>query len=253
MDRQVPASGRRMTLRSIGIGGLICIGAFLLGMLVFNFVLMPLLVHQRNTVLVPDLRGMSEKQARQFTERISLRLRISREINSGAVPKGYVISQTPRPNDSIKEGRTVSVVLSLGPKMRRVPDLKGLSLRQSRILLTRHNLRVGRVSKVLRVSDIQETVLSSFPPPGRELTEGGAVDLLVAVGGKKARYIVPNLAGQDLLFIKEKLQNMGFRVGGIRYEHRPGTYPNTVIGQRPPPGTLIREGDSIELVAAGSD
>jgi beta-lactam-binding protein with PASTA domain len=64
---------------------------------------------------------------------------------------------------------------------------------------------------------------------------------------------VPDLVGQDLLFIKEKLQDIGFRISGIRYEYRPDTYPNTIIGQSPAPGTLIREGDSIELVAAGSD
>ena len=242
-----------MKVRSLGFGVIVAITAFILGVVGFNFVVMPMLVHQRDTVLVPDLRGMSEKQARKFSERVSLNFQVNRGTNNPAVPAGYVISQTPRPNDSIKEGRTVSVVISLGPNRKPVPDLDGLSLRQSRILLTRNGLRVGRVSRVRRVSDVQETVIASMPEPGRELPEGGAVDLLVAVGGDRDRYLVPNLIGQDLLFIKEKLQNMGFRVSGIRYEHRPGIYPNTVIGQKPLAGTLIREGDSIELVAAGTD
>jgi serine/threonine-protein kinase len=242
-----------MTIRSLGIGIAATAIAFILGVVGFNFVVMPMLVHQRSAVLVPDLRGMSEKQARKFTERVSLHFQVARETNNSVVPAGYVISQTPRQGESIKEGRTVSVVLSLGPNRRQVPELNGLSLRQSRILLTRNGLRIGRVSRVRRVSDIQETVISSKPGPGRELPEGGAVDLLVAVGGDKDRYLVPDLIGQDLLFIREKLQNMGFRVSGVRYEHRPGIYPNTVIGQKPAPGTLIREGDSIELVAAGTD
>ncbi|MFH1755779.1 MAG: PASTA domain-containing protein [Candidatus Latescibacterota bacterium] len=242
-----------MTLRTFGIGLVVCIGAFLLGVLVFNFVFMPLLVHQRNMVLVPELSGMSSTQAEKFTERLSLRFHVDREINSGEVPPGYVISQTPRAGDSIKEGRTVSVVLSVGPKKVAVPDLKGLSLRQSRIVLTRHNLRVGRVSKVLIESDVKETVIASFPSIARELNEGAAVDLVIGAGGRKARYLVPDLIGQDLLFVKDKLLNHGFRVGGIRYEHRPDTYPNTIIGQSPAAGTQIREGDSIELVAAGTN
>ena len=242
-----------MKVRSLAFGIFAAVLAFSLGVVGFNSLIMPMLVHQRSAVLVPDLRGMSEKQAREFSERVSLNFQVSREVNNPAVPAGYVISQNPRPNESIKEGRTVSVVISLGPTRKQVPDLVGLSLRQSRILLTRYGLRVGRVSRVRRVSDIQETVITSMPGPGRELSEGGAVDLLVAVGGDKNRYLVPDLAGQDLLFIREKLQNMGFRVSGVRYEHRPGIYPNTVIGQRPLPGTLIREGDSIELVAAGTE
>jgi len=242
-----------VNLRTFGIGTLVCLGAFLLGVLVFNFVLMPLLVHQRNMVLVPELTGMSLKQAEKFTERIALRFNVEREVNSSEVPAGYVISQSPRAGDSIKEGRTVTVVLSLGPKKRVVPDLKGLTLRQSRTLLTRDGLRAGRISKVLLESEVKETVIASYPPMGRELDEGTAVDLVIGTGGKKRKYLVPDLVGQDLLFIKEKLQNMGFRVSGIRYEYRPDTYPNTIIGQSPAPGTLIREGDSIELVAAGSD
>ncbi len=242
-----------MTIRSFGYGVLASAAAFLLGLVVFNFAIMPLLVHQRNTVLVPDLRGMSKKQARKYTERLSLKFQVSYENHSAEVPAGFVISQTPRANDSMKEGRTVSVVLSLGPRKKIVPDLKGLSMRQSRILLTRQGLRIGRVSKVLRESEAQETVIATVPDPGMELTEGGAVDLLVAVGGKKQQFLVPNLIGQDLLFIKEKLQNLGFRVGSVKYEHRPGTYPNTIIGQKPLPGALIREGDSIELVAAGTN
>lgn len=242
-----------MTFRTYGIGLLVCAGAFLLGVLVFNFIFMPLLVHQRNMVLVPDLTGMSHKQAEKFTERIALKFNIDREMNSSEVPAGYVISQTPRAGDAIKEGRTVSVVLSLGPKKRAVPDLKGLTLRQSRIVLTRNGLRVGRISKVLLESDVNETVIASFPPAARELNEGSAVDLVIGAGGKKPSYLVPNLVGQDLLFVKEKLQNIGFRVSGVRYEYRPDTYPNTIIGQSPAAGTLIRKGDSIELVAAGSD
>jgi serine/threonine-protein kinase len=242
-----------VTLRSYGIGLLVCAGAFLLGVLVFNFIIMPMLVHQRNMVLVPDLAGMSQKQAEKFIERLALKFNKDRETHSSEVPAGYVISQTPRSGDSIKEGRTVSVVLSLGPKKQVVPDMKGLSLRQSRILLTRNGLRVGRVSKVLLESDVKETVIASFPATARELNEGSAVDLVIGSGGKKPKYLVPDLIGQDLLFIKEKLQNIGFRVSGVSYEHRPDTYPNTIIGQSPSPGTLIREGDSIELVAAGSN
>jgi beta-lactam-binding protein with PASTA domain len=242
-----------MKVRSLAFSIIAVVFAFSLGVVGFNFIVMPMLIHQHSTVLVPDLRGMSEKQARKFIERLSLNFQVDRETNNPTVPAGYVIAQSPRPNEAIKEGRTVSVVISLGPNRKQVPDLVGLSLRQSQILLTRNGLRVGRVVRVRRISDIQETILASVPGQGRELSEGSAVDLLVAVGGDKNRYLVPDLTGQDLLFIKEKLQNMGFRVSGVRYEHHPGTYPNTIIGQKPLPGMLIREGDSIELVAAGAD
>jgi len=242
-----------MNVRAAGITLISLAAIFVVGVLLFNFVIMPMLIHQRGTVIVPDLRNISETQAARTLERLALNLRVERAENHAMIPEGHVISQSPRPNENIKEGRTVEVVLSLGARTQRVPELKGLSLRQSRIMLNRHNLRIGRVARVNAVGEARETVLATTPPVGEEVVEGNAVDVVVAVGGHKERYVMPDLRGQDLLFIREKLRDMGFRVSGVRYESHKGVFPNTIVDQSPKPGTLIREGDSIELVAASSD
>jgi hypothetical protein len=106
---------------------------------------------------------------------------------------------------------------------------------------------------VLRESGSKETVLACSPGTGREVAEGAEVDLLVGVGGRPKRFLMPNLEGQDLLFIREKLEGRGFRIRNVRYETRADVYPNTIIDQDPKPGLMIREGDSIELVAAGTE
>jgi beta-lactam-binding protein with PASTA domain len=242
-----------MKLRSLGITLLVTLGVFVLGALLMNFVVMPLVIHKHHAVIVPDVSGMSEQQARRFLERVSLHLDVERSDYDVEVPEGYVVSQRPRPNDTIKQGRDVEVVMSLGPRTQRVPDLKGLSLRQGRLLLARQKLRTGRVARILQAVETRETVLACSPPAGKEVTEEEAVDLLVSAGGRPKRYIMPDLSGQDLLFIKEKLENSGFRISAVRYSAREDVYPNTILGQTPEPGSMIREGDSIELVAAGSE
>ena len=63
---------------------------------------------------------------------------------------------------------------------------------------------------------------------------------------------MPDLSAQDLFFVREKLERLGFRVGSVRYEDREGVYPNTIVDQKPKAGERIREGESIELVAASS-
>ena len=241
-----------MNVRTVGITLVSFAAIFVVGILIFNFVLMPMLIHQRGSVIVPDVRNLSEAQANKAVERLGLNLRAERAEHNHMIPDGFVISQSPRANENIKEGRTVEVVLSLGARTERVPELKGLSLRQGRILLARHNLRLGRVARVLAGGESRETVLASTPPVGVELVEGDAVHVVIAVGGQKQRFVMPDLTGQDLLFIREKLRDMGFRISGVRYETRQGSFPNTIIGQSPKSGTLIKEGDSIELVAASS-
>jgi len=242
-----------MNLRSTGLTVLITIGVFVVGALLMNFVIMPLLIHQNNSVIVPDVRGMSEKDANRSLEKVALNVRIDRRQHEADVPEGYVVAQRPRPNDTVKQGRTISLTMSLGAKTQRVPELKDLSLRQGRLMLDRQKLQTGRVARVRHEGESRETVLSCSPAPGEQVEEGAEINLLVGVGGRPKRFMMPDLGGQDLLFIKEKLQRRGFRVSNIRYERRRDVYPNTIIDQAPAPGVMIREGDSIELVAAGTE
>jgi beta-lactam-binding protein with PASTA domain len=180
-------------------------------------------------------------------------MNVERRDHHSDVPEGYVVSQRPRPNDTVKEGRTVGVVVSLGALTLTVPDIKGQSLRQGELTLSGQRLRAGRVARVLDDSSARERVIACSPPPGAVVGEGAEVDILLGIGGRPHRYLMPDLSGQDLLFVREALEKRGFRISGVRYETRKGAYPNTIVDQSPKPGAMIRDGDSIELVAAGSD
>ncbi len=242
-----------MRLRPMLIFFAAAAGVFALGVVLFNYLLMPLFIHQYGTVVVPELVGMSEKQAERFLNDHSLVMKIQRREFSNEDPDGYVISQSPRPGDTVKEGRTINIIVSLGTRTQSVPEMAGLSLRQGRILLKRKHLRLGRVAKRILEGNEREEIISSTPGAGREVAEGGRVDVLISVGGKKRRFLMPELTGQDLLFVREKLEKMGFRMAGVRYEFRSGVYPNTIIDQIPKAGAQIGAGDSIELVAATTD
>jgi serine/threonine-protein kinase len=242
-----------MKLKSFGITLLMTAGVFVLGATLMNFVIMPLFIHQRGTVIVPDVRQMSEQQAVKTLTRASLNGQVERRENHPDVPEGFVISQRPRPDDAVKEGRTVGLVVSMGARSLTVPDIKGQSLRQGELTLGSQKLRRGRVARVLEESENRERVIATTPSPGSGVAEGAEVDVLIGVGGQPPRYLMPDLRGQDLLFVKESLEKAGFRVSGVRYESKKDVYPNTIVDQSPKAGEMIRAGDSIELVAAGSD
>ena len=225
---------------------------FAAGVLAFNFVIMPMLVHQSGAVIVPDLSNNSETQATQALSRLGLKLRVARSEHSSRVPQGFVISQTPRANENLKPGRTVAVVTSLGPEMHRVPDLKGMSLRQGRSMLEQAGLTLGRVARVARVDTERERIVAMSPPVGDEVFDGEQVEVVLAVTAGGRTFMMPDLSGQDLLIVREKIERLGFRVGSVRYEAREGVFPNTIVDQRPLAGARIKEGESIELVASSS-
>ncbi|HEX5132741.1 MAG TPA: PASTA domain-containing protein [Candidatus Krumholzibacteria bacterium] len=231
---------------------LVLVVLFVTGILVFNFVVMPMLVHQSGAVIVPDLRNTSEAQATQALARLGLKLRVDRSEYHAQVPGGFVIAQNPRANDNLKPGRTVSVVTSLGPQMHRVPDVKGMSLRQGRSALEQAGLSLGRVARVTREGIDREMIVATSPPVGDEVTGGDLVEVVLATAGPGRAYMMPDLSGEDLLFVRDKLERLGYRVASVRYEAREGVFPNTIIDQRPRPGARIREGESVELVASSS-
>ncbi len=242
-----PVNVRAVFIRLLVFGGL-----FVVGVLVFNFIVMPMLVHQSGAVIVPDLRNSSEVQAGQTLARLGLVLKVDRSEHDPQVPTGYIVSQTPRANENLKPGRTVVVITSLGPRTHQVPEVKGMTLRQSRSVLEHAGLVVGRVVKVARAGATREEVLATCPPVGEDVREGEPVDVALSVVGAAASYLMPDFTAQDLFFARERLERSGFRVGSVRYEAREGVFPNTVIDQRPRPGARIREGESIELVASSS-
>jgi len=173
-------------------------------------------------------------------------------VYDAQVPAGFILAQNPEANENLKPGRSVVVVVSLGTRVRMVPDVRGMTLRQARNHLQTDGLDVGRTARVLHAGDAREHVLATSPPVGDELHEGESVDLVVSAPGGATVYLMPDLTAQDLFFVREKLERRGFRVASVRYEDREGVYPNTIIDQRPRSGERIREGESIELVASSS-
>lgn len=239
---------RRAIKRILLLGGL-----FAVGILAFNFIVMPMLVHQRGAIIVPDLRNVSEKQATDTLTRLGLKVKVGRSEYDPQVPKGFVVSQQPRSAESLKEGRTVVLVTSLGPRTEHVPDVTKQTLRQARGVIEHAGLVVGRISRVKRAGEERDAVIATNPPAGEELREGEVVDLVVAVAGGGPTFLMPDLTKQDLFFVRERLARLGFRVASVRYEAQEGVFPNTIVGQRPLPGARIREGESVELVASSSN
>ena len=115
------------------------------------------------------------------TEGRCLRMLVGEEIFDQEQPPGFVLEQSPAPLTPVRTGRPVRLVVSKGEALARVPDLTGLSLRQSELMIQREGLTIGRVS---RSYDLRGPlgVVSQRPHPGAELSRGAAVALLLREG-----------------------------------------------------------------------
>jgi beta-lactam-binding protein with PASTA domain len=225
-------------------------GAFFVGILIFNYVILPGLAGKGDTVIVPGLEGMSIKQASDVCRKEHLEFTVSGRRNSDELPEGYVLSQDPRQGEKLKRGRTMKVVLSAGRRMEIVPSFAGKTLRETEMLIESSGLTKGRTVRMYVPGDAPPAVLATSPSTGAKVPRGSTVDMLVAMHGEQKAYLMPDLVGRDFPFVKDKLERLGFNVVHVAGRRGQGRFPNAILSQTPAAGARIKEGDTIELVVS---
>ncbi len=90
--------------------------------------------------VVPNLVGMSWEEASVAVKNAKLYIYKSSSQYSETVPKGCIISQDLSAGTEVKSGGTVGVVVSLGIKKTRVPDVQYKSQSEAGSLLSKANL-----------------------------------------------------------------------------------------------------------------
>lgn len=242
---------RKSPLRRKVIGVVIVVGfaiaAFGTGMFVFNYLLMPGLIHSGTEVRVPDLRNLSLEQAESVAAQEGLQLSRAGERFDSEVPRGFVISQDPQPGSPVRRQKTVQVVSSLGEEFSSVPALFGESRRSAEQLLQSSGLAVGRITRAPSGAAGEGLVLGTDPPAESVLPRGTPVSLLVSTGPGARSYLMPDLLGREISRARAQLEAFGLYVRVLPSNASIGA----IMTQNPRPGAQISVRDTVTLQAAG--
>lgn len=242
-----PPADRRHGPRFTLLSSTILLSAIALagGFLVVNLVLMPSFTRQGAEVPVPELTGLSEMQAERALAEEELRLSKASEQWSPDVPRGFVMAQDPAAGSTVKRGRRVTVIVSLGAQGTSVPLLTGETMRQAQAVIEGAGLRLGRVAHAWSDEMGRDLVLASDPPGETLVDQETAVNLLVSLGPPPRSYVLPDLRGQDAASVARSLREEGFPV--TLREGGPRAPDGTVSDQDPGPGRRVALRDSIVL------
>lgn len=239
----------RLTISPFWTIVLLAAGAFVAGVLIFNFGIMPFLVGHGGETKVPDLTLSTVPEAERRLKDEGLKLGETISVFNPDVPKGCVISQSPPAFTTVKRYRGVKITVSSGELGVSVPELRGQSLRHAEIVLGRAGLQLGRVSQVYSDQSPTDVVISTFPGPGAQAEEGGSIDVLVSLGPQPEEFMMPRLVGQNVGVAQNILESAGLVPQIESGLMRPN---DKVLEQRPPYGTKIRKGDSVYLSVGSS-
>ncbi|HYU59083.1 MAG TPA: PASTA domain-containing protein, partial [Actinomycetota bacterium] len=130
----------------------------------------------RPFVDVPSVVGETRESAVALLSSANLEF-TEREAFSGAVEQGRVISQSPDGGTNVREGETVTIVVSKGPRVFPMPNVVGKSEAQARSQLEDMGLEVRTVQVP---GSLGGSVVSQVPEPGTQVEQGDRVTIYVA-------------------------------------------------------------------------
>ena len=181
----------------------------------------------REVVTIPDVTGLTLAEATQEIEGAGLVLNQSiREENSDDYPAGTVIQQNPQPGGETSVGASITLTVSTGPSLVRVPVITGMQWSQAESNIT----SLGLVPDIYYVDSLlPEGQVISASGQGTELPRGSTVSVEVSNG---MLIEAPDLARLDVEDAREALRDAGW------------TAPDTslVEGAPIPTGALVDQG-----------
>jgi len=225
----------------------LAVTAFATGLVVFNSLVMPRLIHGIGEVRVPDVRNLTLEQAEQALRSLDLQVSRAGERFDPAVPRGFVLWQDPSAGTAVRGRKRISVVVSLGEEFSSVPELFGESQRSAEGLLRSAGLRLGVITRAPSEEVGEGLVAGSDPGPETVLPRDSPVSLLVSTGAGEESFVMPDLVGREVSSVRRQLDALGFRV-----QAPPGTASiGTIVTQSPAPGSRITRATTIQLQATG--
>ncbi len=204
---------------------------------------------EKELVKVPDLRGMTEDEARDELSKYELGLDVAGEEPSNEYKEGEIKSHTPGPDERVEKHTTIEVILSTGEEAKTVAVPNVVNEEESRAeqMLREAGLKVTK-GDAQYSSDVAEGyVISCNPDVGTEVDEGSSVEIIVSLGTQPAT--VPTLTGKSASDAEAALKDAGL-TGSATEEYSDDVEEGVVISQSIDPGTEVSRGTSVSYVVS---
>jgi serine/threonine-protein kinase len=200
---------------------------------------------------VPNVLGLTDADARAALAAAGVPLDHEDTAESPG-PVGIVLSQTPAPGSAVTASTTITLVVSIAPRVE-VPNVVGSLLADATAALQALDLVLA-----VAVADNQESdsppgsILSQSPPSGTRVDHGTAVGVVIAVARPKM-VSVPNLVGMTVDNATTTLTTAGLVLDVIGQRPVPGTAAGIVLDQNPAAAASIVAGSPVHVNVSAVD
>lgn len=168
-----------------------------------------------NMVEVPDLTNWQRQDAINELERLGFVTEVLEEPHP-EVAENHVISLNPAAGSELREGTTVTLLVSTGREITDVPDLIGLTPEEARRTLEDAGLEFNPEVEQQNSDTVEAgLVMFQIPAAGAMAAKGTQVTVAVSLGPELIR--VPSVTGMNVDDARETLESLGL-VAEVTYE-----------------------------------
>jgi eukaryotic-like serine/threonine-protein kinase len=200
---------------------------------------------------LPDLSGLSFVDAEARLVALALEPTVVEAFDED-VPRGGVVSwMVPgQPElvagDQVLPGTELTIVASLGPAPRTVPDLTGLTAAAARSTLDVLRLEMAEAEQVFDDVVPLGQIVSQSPEPGDEVERGATVTITLSRGPDLV--IFPVLEGLTFADAQTSLAEAGFTTRLVLGASDGEFVSATIAGEPAEPGAPYRRGSQVDVV-----
>ncbi|MDR0945368.1 MAG: Stk1 family PASTA domain-containing Ser/Thr kinase [Bifidobacteriaceae bacterium] len=197
-------------------------------------------------VTVPAVEnGMTQQAAVAALKAAGLNSQVTQQADT-TVPKGQVISFTPKSGERVPLGSTVTVAVSSGPGQVQVPDIRNMTQDEARATLKEAGLVDGNAENTTSATVASGNVVKTDPKIGTEVDAGTTVTIYLSNG----ETVVPNVVGMTEAAAKAALQKAGLQVTASQQAYDPSATVGNVIAQTLPAKSKQAQQTQITLTVA---
>jgi eukaryotic-like serine/threonine-protein kinase len=200
------------------------------------------LLQDESSVICPDVVGLDVEEAKVVAAQRGLSLIITKYEKKPDVPYDRILVQTPDPALLVRVGRTVSVVVSDGPRTVTIPSYLGLSLEEAQAALADKGIACKRIIYV--PSDNVGKVVAQMPQSGDNILDQAGMSFFVGAREKRF-FVMPDIRSEEYGAAIEEMEKKQ-----IKYAVAPAGSLGWIKGAMPstiPPKTVFDEDQVVEV------
>ena len=239
MTAQSPKKGSKKITKAasqlkenILIKHIILAGCSLLVVIFLLFTILKFITRHNQEFVVPSFINMTVEEAEAVARQYELRLEVTDSVYINRMAPGAIFRQNPEAASKVKKNRRILLTINANqPKLVKMPELVGYSLRQAQSELVSNQLSLG---KLIYVKDIATNNVLGQLYKGRAIGEGekipseSVIYLKLGINETDSTTYIPEIRGIPYRLVREKLAENSLNLSKAVFDESVTNYADSL-------------------------